>query len=191
MSLTKKKIMLIGLSGYAGVGKDEVRNILCNYHEFQGVAFADKLRAMALHLDPFFPQAGETYSQILLRMGSYEAAKRQYPFIRQYLIKLGHGARTYITSTIWLDALLPSSGFTSTTNLVVSDVRYANEAERIQLLGGVILRINRPGITAVDPTEEESLAKVSYDMTIENDGTLDDLKFKVRHIMGDIQLYYY
>jgi dephospho-CoA kinase len=40
------KPFIIGLTGYAGSGKDTVRNILEAKHGFDGIAFADPIRDM-------------------------------------------------------------------------------------------------------------------------------------------------
>jgi 50S ribosomal subunit-associated GTPase HflX len=44
--------MIIGLSGYAQVGKDTVANILVQHHGYKRVAFADKIRECLFALDP-------------------------------------------------------------------------------------------------------------------------------------------
>lgn len=172
-----KKVLLIGLSGFAGVGKDEVRRILCEHHGFVGLAFADKLRDMALHLDPYFPEVEENYASLIKRLG-YDAAKRQNPCIRQFLIKLGHGARLILGGEVWLNAALPVT-FEPKQSIVISDVRYPNEAKRIKELGGYVIRITRPGVEAVDKTEADSLAITPSDYVLANDGTLGELWQKV------------
>jgi hypothetical protein len=177
--------LLVGVAGFAGAGKDEARNVLCSEAGFEGDAFARRLREMALHLNPYFPEAGDTYANLVERLG-YDKAKRQYPCIREYLIKLGDGGRKIIQSDIWLDAVLPpaaSSAYASfmahPQPLVISDVRYANEAGRIKEMGGIVIRITRPGCVAVHETEAKSLAETPYDYDIVNDGTLEEFRAKV------------
>lgn len=177
--------LLLGISGFAGAGKDEARNVLCSEVGFVGDAFAARLRDMALHLNPYFPEVGDTYANLVVQLG-YDTAKRQYPCVREYLIKLGNGGRIIIQPDIWLDAVLPPAtsaayaAFTADPQpLVISDVRYANEAGRIKEMGGIVIRITRPGCVAVHETEARSLAETPYDHEIVNDGTLEEFRAKV------------
>ena len=49
---------LVGLSGYAQVGKDTVGKILVEKYGFERVSFADKLREVLYALDPTVRVAG-------------------------------------------------------------------------------------------------------------------------------------
>jgi hypothetical protein len=171
--------VIVGLSGFANVGKDAVRTMLCEQHGFVGAAFADKVRAFATELNVYLPEIGETYTSVIKRMG-YDAAKRTHPCVRKHLIAVGHGARTALYPNIWVDVTLPPpasfeyAAFAANTQpLVISDVRYASEVKRIHDLGGLVYRITRPGHDAVDPTEARSLAEAPYDVLLINDGSLE------------------
>lgn len=107
MRLQMQNIGLIGLSGYAGSGKDEVAKILFEYGGYKKKAFADKLRFIANYLDVFMPEINMTYNQWLEKWGGYEQAKRQHPCIRKHLVRLGHGARETLWRSIWIDNVLP------------------------------------------------------------------------------------
>lgn len=102
-----KTSKLIGLSGFAGSGKDEVAKILVEACGYKKKAFADKLRNIATYLDVYMPEIGMTYNQWLEKCGSYEEAKRRHPCIRKHLVDLGHGARTILWESIWIDNVLP------------------------------------------------------------------------------------
>jgi hypothetical protein len=176
---------IVGLSGYAGVGKDEARKILCEEKGFVGSAFADKLRELAAFLDPYFPEAQGTYKSVVERLG-YDKAKREYPCIRQYLIKLGEGGRDIIYQDVWLDRVLPpptlaahQAFMANPQPLVISDVRNPNEGQRVKDLGGIVIRITRPGHGPVHETEAKSVAATKFDIEIVNDGSLDEFRSKV------------
>jgi hypothetical protein len=187
--------VLVGISGYAGVGKDEARNVLCAEAGYVGAAFAEKLRQLALFLNPFFPEANDTYRNLIERL-TYDTAKRQYPCIREYLIKLGDGGRRILYPEIWRDSVLPLSTSSAYPEfmanpqpLVISDIRYANESTRITELGGFVIRISRPGCTAVHETEAKSLAETPYDVEIINDGTLEEFRAKVLDAVKHLRNY--
>ena len=57
--------------------------------------------------------------------------------------------------------------------IVVTDVRFQNEADAIKEKGGIILYIQRDGV-AEDGHESEKI-DVKYDYMLENNGTLEQL----------------
>ena len=67
--------------------------------------------------------------------------------------------------------------------MVVCDVRYDNEAEWVRNLGGLVIHVERPDASAVNPHSSESgVTKLPGDMTIVNTGTLGDLQLIVREL---------
>ena len=167
----------IGLTGYAGVGKDAVRAVLCEQFDCDGAAFGDKLRNYALCLDNYLPELGKRYSEIVAELG-YERAKREHPAVRDYLVRIAHGARELLSPNLWLDLVLAPPDMATahaallarTRPLVISDVRYPNEAHRIHELGGLVIRIERPGVQAANETERATLERVPFDHVLDNDG---------------------
>lgn len=98
---------LIGISGYAAVGKDEVAWILCEEYKYIKRAFAEKVRVVASYLNVYLPDVKMTYNEYIAACGSYESAKRKHPCMREYLVNIGHGARIGLWKTVWIDSLLP------------------------------------------------------------------------------------
>lgn len=150
--------MLIGLAGYAQVGKDEVANVLVD-QGFTRRAFADKLKELATALHYWSGSKDE--------LG------------RLHLQYLGNKVRDILGDEIWINAALSDIGHLD--NVVVSDVRYINEVHAIHKAGGLVLRINRPGVGPVNGHVSEALPEHSslYDGYMHNDGTLDELRRKV------------
>lgn len=61
-------------------------------------------------------------------------------------------------------------------NWIITDVRFPNEVKAIESKGGVILRIDRPGIIRTDEHESEvALDNYGFTHELTNNGTLDDL----------------
>ena len=76
-------------------------------------------------------------------------------------------------------------------DIVISDVRYPNEAHWVWSLGGHLLRIVRPGVEATNEEERASLAEVDAISTrrtffVDNHGTIDDLHRKVDAIWRNL-----
>jgi ribosomal protein S16 len=73
-------------------------------------------------------------------------------------------------------------------NLVISDVRFSDEAKYIQSIGGYIIKIDRkleqPSDIAKHQSENQN---VSYDIILNNNGSLDDLKKNIDTIAHVLQ----
>lgn len=185
---------IIGLCGYAGVGKDTVANILLEhasgfYTEHR--AFADALRTLVDRLNPWIVNECsvlEPYTSVLDRFGGYNCAKRVVPSIRDTLVHVGSACRGTFGKDIWVDTLLSHSAAPLDNDaanargrggLVVSDVRQANEALAIRMRGGVVIMIERPNIVAANDTEhlciDECVRLGLINHAVRNDGTIEDL----------------
>lgn len=168
---------LIGLSGYAGVGKSTVGRILADEYGYEQYAFADKLRELAAEVSP-------EYARVVEAMG-YERAKAESPFVREFLVALGAGARKVLGADVWVDALLPPS-LTFIRWAVITDVRYANEALRIRDLGGQVWHIERMHVGPANEEEARSIALLPRaDRYIANMGGLDFLRDEVKRALGE------
>lgn len=161
---------IIGLSGYAGSGKDTIAGILVE-DGYTKISFANGVREYALILNPYFVE-GFTYQEIISQIG-YENAKRKYPSIREFLVKIGDGGRQIFGDNIWLRTAFKNC---NSNLVVVSDVRYRNEAEYIKSLGGEIWMICRSGVGPANAVEEKSIGQIVADRLVNNDGTIDDLR---------------
>lgn len=180
---TFEREMVIGLSGYARSGKDTAARCLLEQGFVRG-AFADKMKTALIALDPYIDSSRrlgeiegaiiETPSGLLLS----EAAKR-IPEVRRLLQRLGTEAgRKTIGEDVWVRALLDTS---SPVKLVITDVRFPNEASAIRALGGLVIRIERPGVGPINDHESEvALDGYDVDVVIDNDGTVEDLATKMR-----------
>lgn len=185
MNLHPNTYNIIGLTGYAGSGKDTVRGVLAG-HGYLGMAFADPIRAM---LGRLFDQAG---------VGLQYMHKREYKesIIPRLGVSYRHLAQTLgtewgrtVSPDLWLRI---ADGFIKDTNsagelwsdgvplFAISDVRFANEAQWVRDRGGVVWRINRPQAAAVrEHSSEEEVGRIQVDAEIDNSGSLDELKLNV------------
>ncbi len=184
--------MLLGITGKMRVGKDTAASYLIEKHGFTRVAFADPLKSLALLVDPIIAEGGLGYlrlSDVIREMGA-EGAK-SIPEVRRLYQELGNGVRT-LQDTFWVDV---AAGNIRTLldegkRVVVTDVRYPNEANRITALGGEIARITRPGLLA-DTSHTAHISEVAMEPwfedfwynDIENSGSLEDL-----HIQLDVMV---
>lgn len=182
--------MLIGLSGKKRAGKDTLAERLVTRHGFQRVSFADSLRDAALSLDPLILTGAEVglmplrLTQVVGNLG-WERAK-SVPEVRRTLQRLGVAIRELDTG-FWVHAAARTieAALGEGRPVVVTDVRFPNEAEYIRHKGGVLVRVERPGLHPVDAHESETaLDEWEFDCLVVNDGTLDELRERASHLLG-------
>jgi hypothetical protein len=172
--------MIIGLSGYARSGKDTVANILVEKHGYKRIAFADPIRKLLYEMDPLVPQVYKdsiiNYRlQDLVDSYGWDKVKVDYPEVRRLLQELGVGARKLFGDTFWINEAL--FDVAPQDKVVVSDVRFENEAKWIQDFKGQIWRIKRVGNVAVNEHVSESqLDGYPVDQIFVNNGTIEDLE---------------
>ncbi|MDO0926793.1 hypothetical protein QQY24_15710 [Streptomyces sp. TG1A-8] len=175
----------VGLIGKARSGKDTVAQRLGRTFAYTRVAFADPLKDMALRLNPAIPGLikldwDETYrlSDAVEDLG-WERAKDELPEVRRVLQNIGQGVREH-DEDFWVRVALRKIDAAEKWNLpvVVTDVRYENEALALRQRGFALIRVTRPGAGAGENAEHKSETALDYvktDLTIGNTGTLDDL----------------
>ena len=170
--------MIIGLSGYARSGKDEVAKILVEEYGYTRAAFADKIREFLYETNP---QIGGNRLQHLIDTYGWEVAKSQ-PEVRHLLQSIGVGARKLLGDDIWIYQVLKD--LHPSDKVVISDVRFINEAECIGARGGQLWRIKRTGVEAVNShVSEHDMDGYQVDKILKNEGTLEELQTMVRSRM--------
>jgi hypothetical protein len=174
--------MIIGLSGYARSGKDEVAKVLVSEFNFERVAFADAIRDLLYLMNPMIDI---TPLQTMVEALGWDATKK-HPDVRRYLQDLGVGARKLFGKDFWVNQALnphlyehPIVGVNK--NIVVTDVRFENEADIVKSMGGEVWRIRRNGVDPVNQhVSEIALDDYKFDQILKNEGSLDELRELVR-----------
>lgn len=178
--------MLIALTGYAGAGKDTVGKVLVERHGFRRVSFADRLKLMALDLDPILELVDEEthaharLTEVCRVYGGLEQAK-QLPAVRGLLQTLGVAARDRIHPDVWVNAALDGIG---DEDVVITDCRFRNEARAVVARGGRVVYVARPGVGPVNGhVSEHDLAGWPFDAGLDNSGTVEDLPARVAWLL--------
>ena len=93
--------------------------------------------------------------------------------------EIGVGARKLLGDDIWIYQVLKD--LHPSDKVVISDVRFINEAECIGARGGQLWRIKRTGVEAVNShVSEHDMDGYPVDKILKNEGTLEDLRTLVR-----------
>lgn len=116
--------------------------------------------------------------------------------VRDLLQKLGTEAmRDGLHKNVWVNALMADykihpehfndiangretgDGY---PNWIITDTRFPNEAQAIKDKGGMVIKVDRPGVGPVNGhPSEDALKDYNFDYVIHNDGSINDLDNKV------------
>ncbi|KPC89894.1 hypothetical protein ADL27_38425 [Streptomyces sp. NRRL F-6602] len=178
----------IGLIGRARVGKDTAGQWLVDNRGYRRVSFAGPLKEAALRINPIVRAVGEgdgfgAYTIDLLEVIEdlgWEAAKDQFPEVRRILQELGMAVRD-LDPEFWLRQALAkvTEANEAGVPVVITDVRFPNEAESLRRAGFHLAYIDRPGMPQLDHESEKALTVDDADYTILNCGPVEDLHGKV------------
>jgi hypothetical protein len=171
----------IALIGKARSGKDTAAAFLVRERAYTRVAFADPLKEMALSIDPIIP-AGRVVGQrvhvhlsMLVRDVGWEYAKDHYPEVRRILQSIGQTQRDF-DADYWVNVAARKIAGAERWNLpvVVTDVRYRNEADMLRARGFRMVRVIRPSAgrrqgPAEQHASENELNDYPTDAVIYND----------------------
>lgn len=129
-------MLIIGIAGYAGVGKDTVADLL----GYPKVSFATALK--------------NDLAPLIARLGIDPTVREQKEKVRDLYVEYGRTARS-INPRFWIDRIRKEIDWTQHA-VVIPDVRYWNEVLWIKEQGGCWFWLKRDGVEPRNP--EESLS---------------------------------
>jgi len=177
---------IIGITGNANSGKDSIA-LVFKEHGYTHRAFAWPIRDFVSEVNPIVGYRGSVplHFNAVIGEHGYDVAKVMYPEIRRVMVSIGQNAKKHFYNDIWMDKTLPLSSKTSTEFVVVSDVRYLDEEERIRAVGGIIIAVLRPGVGPANDHEKMYIPLITEraDVHVVNSGSLDTLKFDVNTLV--------
>lgn len=178
--------ILLGLHGKAGSGKDTFCRLLQDLRPFHRMAFADPLKEAA---GPLFGLPREK-----LFDDDFKSFYHHHwgMSIREIYQKLGTEVmRAVFGDDFWIKRW--EWEYVNTVgDVVVTDVRFENEAAKIRDLGGLVVHVMRPDRQALDERAEAHASEAGIecmfgDYMISNDGTLDDLRQAAAGFMAGVK----
>lgn len=172
---------IIGITGKAGAGKDTIAHRLCEKHGYAKVAFADPIRRGILamfKINPMYflpsfkeetlPNIGKSPRELMQTLGTEWGRNLVHPDLWMILAKEAILAHLALGRCV-----------------VITDVRFENEAAFVRELGGTVWHVDRPGAGTVHAhTSESGVNLLNSDMHIPNKGTLDQLFQSVDWMMA-------
>jgi ABC-type dipeptide/oligopeptide/nickel transport system ATPase subunit len=187
-AIMEARTQLLGLSGKAGAGKDTLAELLVRTGKYRRLAFAD-----ALKRDVATMLYGNASPGSIARLN---ADKREKPEVRALLQSYGVAQRA-LNPDYWVDKLFAEADrrlhFNATHDvmgLVITDVRFRNEAAAVRARGGKVVRVARPGyyngLTAEQQAHasETELDAYAFDYVVMNAGVPEHMLDYLRWVSG-------
>lgn len=177
---------LIGIAGKARSGKDTLANSLevRGYYRYRFATPLKKFAALLLEKTPSQIESMD-YAEPQAALGGKT--------LREFLQLLGTDfGRDMIWQDIWVhqmqrgyEYLLSRVEDFSVVGVVVTDVRFENEAQWIRAQGGLLVHITRDDAGPVNPHKSESgVSFAEGDIAVVNDGSLEDLAIVASKLTG-------
>ncbi len=167
-------MIIVGITGLAGAGKSTAARHLVDRHGFVRRPFAaplkDMLRTMLLGQGV---SAGDVERMVVGDLKEVPARALDGATPRRAMQTLGTEWGRVLAPDLWVNAWCRS--LLGIERVVVDDVRFDNEAATVRRMGGGVVEVVRPGLTALaggHPSE----AGVIADVSVYNKGTSDELR---------------
>lgn len=184
---------LIGLTGRAGCGKDTVARFLCEANGFVQIALADPLR------EGIKAMLGITDKQLQDRALKEATIDWLGRSPRELLQTLGtEWGREHVAADLWLrvaarriERIKASPPCLHVAGIVISDIRFENEADWLREQGGQVWHIKGRSTTASNTaaahSSEQHVPAMAGEPRIYNFGTLDNLYEEVTEFLMETE----
>lgn len=162
---------LIGIMGLARVGKDTATAHLCDTYGMESYAFADPIKSMLTGVfgDLFrdgdrevpIDWLGKSPRQLMQTLGTEWGREIVHPDLW-----------VLVADQMWKKYQEIGWG----AGVVLSDVRFRNEAEWILAQGGLLISLSRDGVASVAThVSEQNIPFDLANVSLENNGTVEEL----------------
>ena len=198
---------LVGITGLKQSGKNTAAAALVEKLGYTEDAFARNLKDIVYSIqgmsvrvpagvwhmseDLYLP-----YQTVVDGLG-LDLAKELVPDVRRILQTFGtEGMREHFGPDVWSDRVIARVAANRSSAdprpVVVTDVRFPDEADAIRDAGGLLVRIVRPeqGPVSDGHASETHIASMDVDIEIVNDGTVDDLRQRMTDAINSVAVHH-
>lgn len=161
---------LLGLAGKARAGKDTIADYVCKNLGYEHYWFSKPLKEAARHM--FGLNDAQLYGEL-----KETVDRRWKKSPREILQLLGtEVARDMFHKDLWIMRATQEFTRCEQPGMVISDIRFENEATWVREAGGVVVHVRRPNAPSVRKHITESgIAIEPEDIIIDNIGTIQHL----------------
>lgn len=188
-------VLILGIRGEAGAGKDTMADHLEAIYGFRKMSFATALKRIIVIL------TGWSYEFVNGTNPDLRPLRETlvHPFYkmtcRQLLQFIGTDLlRNQLNADVWIESV--RNEITEYANacktegkearIVFTDARFPNEVDMIQTLGGTVFKVIRPGINCLANDTKKHISEADFPVTDEivimNDGSLKEFIRKIENL---------
>lgn len=172
--------MIYGICGEIGSGKSTIADIMKQLNpDIEIISFAEPIRHILVNLfDVTYQDTITSKETKMVNVGT------NYYTIRAMMRKIGAILRS-IDPDIFIKLANNSIEVANRAahDVVIPDVRYSNEYDYIRSLKGKIILVQRNVPIQSQDISERDWRVFQYDYKIENNGTIEELKTKIKEIL--------
>jgi dephospho-CoA kinase len=182
--------MVIGLTGKKGCGKDTVGDYLVRKYGFERMAFADALKQVCQTVfDLTMEQMTDTIKkeQMDERWDTTPRHLMQIVGTQLFRDKLTE-CFPHLKGSIWV-GIIKQKILRSSKNIVLTDVRFENEAEMVRQFNGKLIQITRTDNNQSDKHVSENI-HIQTNYMLENNQTVEELYQEMDKIIAECDKYY-
>jgi hypothetical protein len=183
---------LIAFCGRKRVGKDVATGCLIKEYGFEQYAFANPLKLACQEIfmlneeqmdgclkEVVDPEWGVSPRHLFQRIGT-EIFRNQITKVFPEMEEIGNNFWVY-RFKLWYKKQLEKN---PNIRVVLSDVRFQNEADVVKELGGIVIKIQRDTKLNTDShASEKNIDNIKTDYIIENNGTIEQYHEKVKKLI--------
>ena len=178
---------IIGISGYARVGKDSFGKMLSQELSVQYNKYSKRLSLayeLKKDLDIFLLKK--------FNISAFTEDTEEKKFIRPLLICYGTSLMRKKDPDCWINKLQKTIDINNCSGIIslICDIRFENEADWINKNNGVLINLERIGIEPADDNEKLNgpvlVSKSDVNVSLEHVENLQSLKPKVKQVLNTI-----
>jgi len=173
-------MLLLGITGQAGSGKDTLADKIINKYSGVKLAFADPLKLACKELFQL------SHEQLHVRREKEKIDPRWGKTPRELCQIVGTDLlRKYFDEDIFIKSTREKIKKLSQDYkiIIVTDCRFENETQLIRDMGGIIIHLKRPNIKKINDHISENPVKVmNGDIELINNSTIDKLLEEIKMI---------
>jgi adenylate kinase family enzyme len=177
---------LIAFAGPAGAGKSYASRLLADRYGYLKLSFADPLRQMLSCLTDVEDRYNERKHEL-----RPELCNKSVRFALQTLGT--EWGREHMGFNIWVEQMRYRvnryRSLQSQTLITIDDLRFDNEAELVQSLGGMVVLIDRSVPSIGTHVSEKGIRSDLVNLVIDNDGDLASFIHSINHLANHAPLH--
>lgn len=179
--------LLIGLTGRAGTGKDTAAAYMEDAYAFRAIGFADPIVDMLGALIEHVDVDGAWLVERALKEMPMRVIGRSY---RELAQTLGTEWGRALDPDFWIRiaAYRVQQIHQQGDNVVITDVRFANEAAWVRAMGGHVVRLVRDSAAPVrEHASEQQIDLVKAERTLDNNYSKATLQDQIDRLIDELR----